>query len=177
MAEWTYGTADWLDADWCARARLPCRGPKWQYWVGDNVMKRFGVLLASAALGAVIGASGPALAFGGGHMGGGFGGGHMGGGFGGGHMGGGFSGGHMGGGFGGGHFGGFAGRSMAMGGNGFGFNHSIAGFNRGFEGRSVATGGVNRGFAFNRGFDNRFDHFRHFHNPFALLSVLLSRRL
>src|SRR6202023_3242550 len=25
MAEWTYGTADWLDADWCARARLPCR--------------------------------------------------------------------------------------------------------------------------------------------------------
>jgi hypothetical protein len=25
MAEWTCGTADWLDADWCARARLPCR--------------------------------------------------------------------------------------------------------------------------------------------------------
>jgi hypothetical protein len=22
MAEWTYGTADWLDADWCARAWL-----------------------------------------------------------------------------------------------------------------------------------------------------------
>jgi hypothetical protein len=38
---------------------------------------------ASAALGAAVAASGPALAFGGGH-GGGFGGGHMGGGFGGG---------------------------------------------------------------------------------------------
>ena len=57
-------------------------------------MKRFGVLLASAALGAAVAATGPALAFGGGH-GGGFGGGHMGGGFGGPHMGGG----HMGGGF------------------------------------------------------------------------------
>src|SRR5437660_1605644 len=63
----------------------------------ENDMKRFGVLLASAALGAAVAASGPALAFGGGH-GGGFGGGHMGGGFGGGHMGGGFGGGHMGGG-------------------------------------------------------------------------------
>ena len=108
--------------------------------------------LRCIALSAALAASGPALAFGGGHMGGGF------------------SGGHMGGGFGGGHFGGFAGRSMAMGGNGFGFNHSVAGFNRGFEGRSVAIGGVNRGFAFNRGFDHRFtrfDHFHHFHNRFA----------
>ena len=71
-------------------------------------MRRFGVLLASAALGAALAASGPALAFGGGHMGGGFGGGGFhGGGFGGG--------GFHGGGFGGGHFGGFAGRSMAMG--------------------------------------------------------------
>ena len=69
-------------------------------------MRRFGILLASAALGAAVAASGPALAFGGGH-GGGFGGGHMGGGFGGGFHGGGF--------------GGFGGRSMAMG-----------GFNRGF---------------------------------------------
>src|SRR6202171_5874117 len=48
----------------------------------ENDMKRFGVLLASAALGAAVAASGPALAFGGGH-GGGFGGGRMGGGFGG----------------------------------------------------------------------------------------------
>ena len=46
-------------------------------------------LLASAALGAALATSGPALAFGGGH-GGGFGGGHMGGGFGGGFHGGGF---------------------------------------------------------------------------------------
>jgi hypothetical protein len=42
-------------------------------------MRRFGVLLASAALGAAVAATGPALAFGGGH-GDGFGGGHMGGG-------------------------------------------------------------------------------------------------
>jgi hypothetical protein len=61
---------------------------KMAFWK-ENDMKRFGVLLASAALGAAVAASGPALAFGGGH-GGGFGGGHMGGGFGGGHMGGGF---------------------------------------------------------------------------------------
>ena len=33
----------------------------------ENDMKRFGVLLASAALGAAVAASGPALAFGGGH--------------------------------------------------------------------------------------------------------------
>jgi hypothetical protein len=32
----------------------------------ENDMKRFGVLLASAALGAAVAASGPALAFGGG---------------------------------------------------------------------------------------------------------------
>ncbi|MFZ3326257.1 MAG: hypothetical protein WA231_10320, partial [Methylocella sp.] len=63
-------------------------------------MKRFGVLLGSAALGAALAASGPALAF---HGGGGFGGGHFGGGgFGGGHFGGGGFGGHM-----------FSGRSMA----------------------------------------------------------------
>jgi hypothetical protein len=36
----------------------------------ENDMKRFGVLLASAALGAAVAASGPALAFGGGHGGG-----------------------------------------------------------------------------------------------------------
>jgi hypothetical protein len=50
-------------------------------------MKRFGVLPASAALGAALAMSGPALAF---QLGGGFGGGgfHGGGGFGGGHMGG-----------------------------------------------------------------------------------------
>jgi hypothetical protein len=108
----------------------------------ETAMRRFGVLVASAALVAALAASGPALAFGGGHMGGGFSGGHMGGGFSGGHMG-----------------GGFGGRSMAMG-----------GFNRGFAGRSVAIGGVNRGFAFNRGFDQRFtrsNHFHHFHNRFA----------
>src|SRR4029077_1940640 len=52
----------------------------------ENDMKRFGVLLASAALGAAVAATGPALAFGGGH-GGGFGRGH-GGGFGRGPMGG-----------------------------------------------------------------------------------------
>jgi hypothetical protein len=75
----------------------------------ENDMKRFGVLLASAALGAAVAATGPALAFGGGH----------GGRFGGGHMGGGFAGSFHGGG------GGFGGRSMAMGGfnRGFGFNH------------------------------------------------------
>ena len=135
-------------------------------------MKRFGVLLASAALGAAVAASDPALAFGGGH-GGGFGGGHMGGGFGGGHMGGGFGGGFHGGGFGG---GGFGGRSMAMGGfnRGFGFNRSFAGTNRGmFAGRSVAMGGFHRGLGFNRGsgfnhgFNSRFarsDHFNHFHH-------------
>jgi hypothetical protein len=74
-------------------------------------MKRFGVLLASAALAT----SGPALAFRGG------GGGHMGG-FGGGHFGG----------FGGGHFGGpmFAGRSVAVG----GYNRGL-GYNRGFNSR------------------------------------------
>src|SRR6202048_642832 len=97
----------------------------------ENDMKRFGVLLASAARGAAVAASGPALAFGGGH-GGGFGGGH-GGGFGGGHMGGGFGGGHMGGGCGGGFHGG------GFGGGGFG-------------GRSTAMGGFNRGFGFNRSF-------------------------
>jgi hypothetical protein len=130
------------------------------------------VLLASAALGAAVAASGPALAFGGGH-GGGFGGGHMGGGFGGGHMGGGFGGGFHGGGFGG---GGFGGRSMAMGGfnRGFGFNRSFAGVNHGmFAGRSVAMGGFDRGLGFNRGsgfnhgFNSRFarsDHFNHFHH-------------
>jgi hypothetical protein len=88
----------------------------------ETSMKRFGVLLASATLGAALLASGPAMAmggsFGGGH--GGFGGGH--GGFGGGHMGGGFGGSHMGGGWGGGHMGGFAGRSVAMGGGGWGHN-------------------------------------------------------
>src|ERR1700688_3573988 len=40
-------------------------------------MRRFGVLLASAVLGAAVAATGPARAFGGGH-GSGFGGGHMG---------------------------------------------------------------------------------------------------
>jgi hypothetical protein len=75
-------------------------------------MKRFGVLLASAALGAALATSGPALAFGGGH-GGGFGGGGHGFGGGGGFHGGGFGGGFHGGGFGGGHM--LAGRSMAMG--------------------------------------------------------------
>ncbi len=114
-------------------------------------MKRFGVLLASAALGAAVAASGPALAFGGGH-GGGFGGGH-GDGFGGGHMG-----------------GGFGGRSTAMGGfnRGFGFNRSFAGVNHGmFAGRSVAMGGFDRGLGFNHGFNSRFarsDHFNHFHH-------------
>src|SRR5580692_12794280 len=84
---------------------------KMAFWK-ENDMKRFGVLLASAALGAAVAATGPALAFGGG-PGGGFGGGHMGGGFGGGHMGGGFGGGHTGGG-------------------------AVGGFNRGiFAGRSV----------------------------------------
>jgi hypothetical protein len=109
-------------------------------------MRRFGVLLASAALGTALAASGPALAFGGGHMGGGFGGG----------------------GFGGGHFGGFAGRGMAMGGfnRGFGFNRSFAGVNRGFTGRSMAMGGFNRGFGFNRA--GRFGRFnRGFNRGFA----------
>jgi hypothetical protein len=96
----------------------------------ETEMRRFGVLISTAALGAALVASGPALAFGGGHGGGG--------GFGGGH-GGGFGGGHFGG-FGGGHFGGFG------------------GFNRGFVGRSVATGGFNRGFGFNRGLNRGFDH-------------------
>ncbi len=76
-------------------------------------MRRFGISMSTAALGAALVASGPALAFGGGHGGGGgFGGGHMGGGFGGGgfHGGGGFGGSHLGG-FGGGPT--FAGRSVA----------------------------------------------------------------
>jgi hypothetical protein len=123
----------------------------------------FGVLLASATLGAAVAASGPALAFGGGH-GGGFGGGHMGGGFGGGFHGGGFG------------DGGFGGRSMAMGSfnRSFGFNRSFAGINRGmFAGRSVAVGGFDRGLGFNRGsgfnhgFNSRFarsGHFNHFHH-------------
>jgi hypothetical protein len=94
-------------------------------------MKRFGVLLASAVLGAALVVSSLAAAFRGGVS---FGGGHMMGG--GGHMMGGM-GGHpmmsMG--------GGFAGRSMAMG----GFNRSFAGFNRGmFTGRSVFVPGGNR---------------------------------
>ena len=128
-------------------------------------MKRFGVLLPSAALGAAVAASGPALAFGGGH-GGGFGGGHMGGGCGGGFHGGGLGG------------GGFGGRSTAMGGfnRGFGFNRSFAGVNHGmFAGRSVALGGFNRGLGFNHGFNSRFarsdhfHHFRHFRNRFAFV--------
>ncbi len=121
-------------------------------------MKPFGVVLRSAALGAALAASGPALAFGGGHMGGGFGGGGFhGGGFGGG--------GFHGSGFAGGHFGGFAGRSMAMG----GVNHD---FNRGmFTGRSVA---MNRSLGINRGFDHRFarfDHFHHFRNRFVFFNT------
>jgi len=97
-------------------------------------MNRFGVLVASATLGAAMAASGPALAFGSGHGGGG---GHMGGGFGGG----GFHGGGFGGG---GHMAGFGGGHM-------------------FAGRSVAMGGFNRGFGLNRGFDHRFARFDHFH--------------
>ena len=101
-------------------------------------MKRFGVLLASAALGAAVAASGPALAFGGGH-GGGFGGGFHGGGFGG---------------------GGFGGRSMAVGGfdHGVGFNRG-SGFNHGFNSRFARSGHFNhfhhfrnRNFAFFPGF-------------------------
>jgi hypothetical protein len=108
-------------------------------------MKRFGVLLASAALGAALTASGHAAA-----MGGSFGGGHMGGGFGGGHMGGGFGGGHMGGGFGGGHMGGgFGGRNMAVG----GFHR---GFNRGFDHRFARFDHFHRFNHFNR-FSNQFD--------------------
>src|SRR6202040_1033982 len=102
---------------------------KMAFWK-ENDMKRFGVLLASAALGAALAAGGPALAFGGGH-GGGFGGGHMGGGFGGGFHGGGFGG------------GGFGGRSTAMGGfnRRFGVNPSFAGGNWGmFSGRSGGRG-------------------------------------
>ena len=81
-------------------------------------MRRFGVLLASAALGAAVAASGPALAFGGGH----------GGGFRRRPHGRWFWRRFHGGGFGGGHFGGFGGRSMATGGfnRGFGFNRSFA---------------------------------------------------
>jgi len=75
-------------------------------------MKRFGALLATAALGTAVVASGPTLARGGG------------------------GGGHMGGFGGGGHFGGFGGRSAAMGGfnRGFGFHRGF-GFNRGFDHR------------------------------------------
>jgi hypothetical protein len=93
----------------------------------ETAMKRFGVLLASAALGAALAASGPALAFGGGHMGGGFGGG--------GHMAG-FGGGHM-----------FAGRSVATGSfnRGFGFNR---GFNRGFNNRFAHFHHFHNRFAF-----------------------------
>jgi hypothetical protein len=98
-------------------------------------MKRFGVLLASAALGAALAASGPAFARGGG---------------GGGHGGGG-GGGHMGGGFGGGGFGGFRG-------GGFGGFHGPM-----FAGRSVAMSGINRGFNNRFGrfdhFRNRFGFF------------------
>ncbi|MGH6833973.1 MAG: hypothetical protein ACREC9_00140 [Methylocella sp.] len=125
-------------------------------------MKRFGVLVASAALGAALASSGPALAFGS-HGGGGFGGGgfHGGGGFGGGgfHGGGGFGGGHMGG-FGGSHFGG--GGFGGFGGGGFRGIHGPM-----FAGRSMAIGGFNRGSGFNHGFDHRFarfDHFHHFHH-------------
>ena len=87
-------------------------------------MRRFGVLLASAALGAALAASGPALAFGGSHMGGGFGGGGFNRGFGINRS---FAGVNR----------GFTGRSMAIG----GFNRGF-GFNRGmFAGRSVAATG------------------------------------
>ena len=100
-------------------------------------MKRFGVLLASAALGAAVAASGPALAFGGGGFGGrstamgGF------------NRGFGFNRS-----FAGVNHGMFAGRSVAMG-----------GFDRGL--------GFNRGSGFNHGFNSRFarsDHFHHFHH-------------
>jgi hypothetical protein len=107
----------------CSFAIRPPRA-KMAFWE-ENEMKHFGVLLASAALGAVLVTSGPAAAFGGGHGGGGFGGGHFGGGgFGGGHFGGGF-GGFRGGGFGGGGFGrgfhgGFAHSGFGRGGWGWG---------------------------------------------------------
>jgi hypothetical protein len=107
-------------------------------------MKRFGISMSTAALGAALVAGGPALAFGGGRGGGG------GGGFGGGHMGGGFGGGgfHNGGGFRGSHFGGFGGGPM-------------------FAGRSVATRGFNRGFDHRFANFNHFQHFHRFHNRFA----------
>ena len=101
-------------------------------------MKRFGALLASAALGAALAASGPGLAFGG-SPGGSFGGGHMGGGFGGGH------------GFGGGGFGGamvrwrFWRRPWR---GGFGGGHGFGGGGLGgggFTGRSVAVGNWGHG--------------------------------
>lgn len=98
-------------------------------------MKRFGISMFTAALGAALVASGPALAFGGGHGGGGnFGGGHMGGGFGGGGF-------HGHGGFGGGHLGSFGGGPR-------------------FPGRSVTTRSFNRGF--DHRFAN-FNHFHRFH--------------
>jgi hypothetical protein len=110
-------------------------------------MRRFGVLLASAVLGAAVAATGPARAFGGGH-GGGFGGRSM--------ATGGFNRGF---GFNRSFAGVNHGRSVAMG----GFDRGL-GFNRGF----------NR-FGFNRGFNSRFarfDRFHHFHpfrNRFAFV--------
>jgi hypothetical protein len=117
------------------------------------IMKRFGVLLGSAALGAALVASGPAAAFSGGHMGGGFGGGNVGG-FGGRSMGvGGFSR-SMG-------VGGFS-RSVGVGGfnRGFGLNRGFAGVNRDmFAGRSAAVDNFNQ--------FHRFHHFRNRFNNFA----------
>lgn len=100
-------------------------------------MKRFGISKSTAALGAALVASGPALAFGGGHGGGGgFGGGHMVGGFGGGGF-------HGGSGFGGSHLGGFGGGPT-------------------FAGRSVATRSFNRGFDHRFAKFNHFHQFHHF---------------
>jgi hypothetical protein len=111
-------------------------------------MRRFGVLLASAVLGAAVAATGPARAFGGGHFGGrstamgGF------------NRGFGFNRS-----FAGVNHGMFAGRSVATGGldRGLGFNRGFNrfGFNRGFNSRFARS--------------DRFHHFHHFRNRFAFV--------
>jgi hypothetical protein len=96
-------------------------------------MKRFGILLASTALGAALLASGPALAFGGGHFGGG---GFHGGGFGGFHGGGfgGFHGGWGHGGWGGNRWGnrGWGGGWPAYAGLGLGLGYGLSAWDYGY---------------------------------------------
>jgi hypothetical protein len=113
------------------------------------------ILLSAAALSGGLGAD-AAYARGGG----GFGGGHMGG-FGGGHMGG-FGGGHMGG-FGGGHTGGFGGGHMG----GFGGGHMDEGFGRSHLGMGGGFGGALAGARVHPGRSGLHFHHRRWFGDYA----------